>query len=187
MLETQRLLLREWQDGDRDAFAAMNVDPRVMEFFPHTLTRVESDELVDRMIRLTNEEGFSFAAIERKTDGAFVGMAGIARVNFEVAFCPTVEIGWRLPVASWGHGYASEAARAWLRYGFVDLELPEIVSFTAATNRRSQAVMQRIGMRRDAVRDFAHPALPDGHPLRPHVLYTLTRDEWLSAHVRRAT
>ena len=180
MLETERLILRRFREGDRDAFAAMNADPAVMEHFPATLSREQSDALIDRTEDMWRRDGFSFAAMERRSDGSFLGMAGIARVDFDAPFCPNVEIGWRLPISYWGRGYASEAARAWLRHGFDELGLDEIVSFTATKNLRSQAVMQRIGMHHDPERDFEHPELPSGHRLRRHVLYALRRDAWRS-------
>lgn len=178
MIETDRLLLRPWRAADREPFAALNADPRVMEHFPETLTRQESDTLVERMEAAWRAHGFCFGAIERRSDGVFVGMAGLARVPFHAPFTPAVEIGWRLAQEFWGMGYASEAARAWLAYGFTALACEEIVSFTTTTNLRSQAVMQRIGMQRDAGRDFEHPGVAAGHPLRPHVLYALGRETW---------
>jgi ribosomal-protein-alanine N-acetyltransferase len=181
MIETERLVLRPWRADDREPFAALNADPRVMEHFPETLTREASDAMVDRMEGAWREHGFCFAAMERTSDGVFVGMAGLARVPFRAPFTPAVEIGWRLAQAHWGMGYASEAARAWLEYGFAVFGLAEIVSFTTTTNLRSQAVMQRIGMQRDASRDFEHPSLEPGHPLRSQVLYALGREAWAVA------
>lgn len=181
MIETRRLVLRPWRADDREPFAALNADPRVMEHFPETLTREASDALVERMEAAWRAHGFCFGAMEQRSDGVFVGMAGLARVPFAASFTPAVEIGWRLARAHWGMGYASEAARAWLEYGFTTLGCDEIVSFTTTANLRSQAVMQRIGMQRDASRDFEHPGLEPGHPLRPHVLYALGREAWAAS------
>lgn len=181
MIETERLVLRPWRADDREPFAALNADPQVMEHFPETLTREASDGLVERMEAAWREHGFCFGAMERKSDGVLVGMAGLARVPFRAPFTPAVEIGWRLGREFWGLGYASEAARAWLAHGFTKLGLDEIVSFTTTTNLRSQAVMQRIGMQRDPGRDFEHPGVERGHPLRPHVLYALGREGWAAA------
>jgi RimJ/RimL family protein N-acetyltransferase len=177
-LETARLLLREWRDADREPFAAMNADPRVMEHFPNRLTTLESDALIDRMIERWMGDGFGLWAVERQGDGRFLGFTGFAAPTFEAHFTPAVEIGWRFAVEAWGHGYATEAARAALRFGFEDLDLAEIVSFTVPANVRSRAVMERIGMTRDPADDFDHPRIPEGNPLRHHVLYRLARQRW---------
>ena len=177
-IETPRLILRPWRDADREPFAALNADPIVMRHFPQTIGRDASDAFIDRMIALAERNGYSFAAIESRADGAFLGMAGIGDVNFDAPFGPAVEIGWRLPRYAWGRGIASEAARAWLRYGFTTAGLESIVSFTATTNERSEAVMRRIGMVRAEPPTFDHPLLPDDHPLRRHVLYVITQHRW---------
>jgi RimJ/RimL family protein N-acetyltransferase len=177
-LETGRLLLREWRDGDREPFAEMNADPRVMEHFPSRLTTSESDASIDRMIERWAPDGFGLWAVERLADGRLLGFTGLAAPTFEAHFTPAVEIGWRLAVDAWGHGYATEAARAALRFGFEDLGLAEIVSFTVPANTRSRAVMERLGMTRDPADDFDHPRLPPGHPIRRHLLYRLSRERW---------
>lgn len=173
-LTTERLRLRGFTDADRDVFAAMNADPRVMEHFPSTLSREESDALLDRIVAKWATDGHGLWAVERRDDAAFLGFTGIARL----AWLPTPEIGWRFVPSAWGQGHATEAARAALEYAFGTLGLPEIVSVTTVGNRRSQAVMTRIGMTRDEADDFEHPNLPVGHPLRPHVLYRLSREDW---------
>jgi ribosomal-protein-alanine N-acetyltransferase len=175
MIETDRLRLRLWEPRDRAPFAELNADPAVMAHFPKPLDRAESDALIARFEAARAADGFSIAVAERRSDGAFLGMVGLARVRFpEVpALADAVEVGWRLARAHWGRGYATEAARAWLAHGFGDLGLSEIVAFTVPANHRSQGVMRRLGMRHDAARDFLHPALPEGHPLRPHVLFAL--------------
>ena len=177
-LETERLLLREWLDADREPFAAMNADPRVMEHFPGTLTTAESDAFVDRMRDRWATDGFGIWAVERIEDGRFLGFTGLAAPSFEAHFTPAVEVGWRFSPEAWGHGYATEAARAAVRFGFEVLELTEIVSFTVPANTKSRAVMARIGMTHDPAGDFDHPRFPPGHPIRRHVLYRLTRDRW---------
>jgi RimJ/RimL family protein N-acetyltransferase len=151
----------------------MNADARVMEFFPKRLNRAESDAMVDRIEAHFSERGFGLWAIEVPGVAPFIGFAGLSVPRFSAPFMPCVEVGWRLAFEHWGHGYATEAARLALGYGFGTLALPEIVSFTSATNHRSRAVMERLGMRRDSADDFDHPALPEGHPLRRHVLYRL--------------
>lgn len=166
-IRTERLLLRPWQESDRGPWAAMNADPRVREFFPSLLSREESDAAFDRISSGLAERGWGLWAVE--AEGAFVGFTGLAVPNFRDG----VEIGWRLAASSWGRGYATEAARAVLDYGFTELALPEIISFTAVGNTRSRVVMERIGMTRDEAGDFEHPAVPVGSPVRSHVLYRL--------------
>ena len=170
-LQTDRLRMRRWRPEDHAPFAEMNADPRVMEHFPAPLTAVGSDALVDRIEASFDARGYGLWALERRSDGAFLGFTGLLDVGFDAPFAPAVEVGWRLAFDAWGHGYASEAARASLTYGFGELGLSEIVSFTARVNERSQAVMRRIGMRRDPDGDFDHPLIGPGDPLRPHVLY----------------
>lgn len=173
MIETERLVLRQWRDEDRAPFAALNADPDVMEFFPSTRTRAESDAAVDRMSAQIDEHGWGLFAVER--DGEFLGFTGLAVPAFEASFQPAVEIGWRFARSAWGRGYATEAARAAVAHAFDVLELDGLVSFTAEQNLRSRAVMERLGMERDPADDFDHPALAEGHPLRRHVLYRLAR------------
>lgn len=171
LLKTERLVLRRWRDGDREPFAAMNADPEVMEHFPATLGREQSDAFVDRIEADFDRRGFGLWAVEVTDTGRFIGFTGLSVPSFEAHFTPAVEIGWRLARSDWGHGYASEAARRALSFAFHDLRLAEIVSFTSQANLRSQAVMRRIGMTHDPADDFDHPLLDQGHPLRRHVLW----------------
>lgn len=184
-LETELLLLRGWRTGDREPFAALNADPEVMEHFPGRLDRVASDAFVDRIEAGWATEGIGLWAIGRRSDGRFLGYAGVLAPSFEAHFTPALEIGWRLARDAWGHGYATEAATAVLAHGFDVLGLEEIVSFTIPANVRSRRVMERIGMHRDPIDDFDHPRLPAGHPMRRHVLYRLPRAEW-AGEVARA-
>ncbi len=175
-IDTPRLHLRPWREEDLPAFAAMNADPKVMEFFPKPLDRSESDALADRIRDNFARRGFGLWAVEVPGVAGFIGFVGLSVPGFSAHFTPCVEIGWRLAHEHWGHGYASEAAQASLEFGFGHLALDEIVSFTTAANRRSQAVMERIGMTHSPADDFDHPALPEGHPLRRHVLYRIGRE-----------
>ena len=177
-LETERLVLRQWREDDREPYAALNADPVVMEHFPSTLTREESDAHVDRMRERLDEQGWGLWAVEVPGVAACIGFVGLNRPWFEEHFTPAVEVGWRLAREHWGHGYATEAARECLRFGFEEIPLDEIVSFTSMQNARSQSVMRRIGMHRDPADDFDHPSMPEGHPLGRHVLYRLRADEW---------
>jgi RimJ/RimL family protein N-acetyltransferase len=175
-LSSDRIRLRPWRNEDREAFAAMNSDARVMEFFRSRLSRVESDAMVDGIQKHFSERDFGLWAIEVPDVAPFIGFAGLAVLTippFSARFMPCVEVGWRLAFEHWGHGYATEAARLALGYGFGTLALSEVVSFTSATNQRSRAVMERLGMCRDPNDDFDHPKLPEGHPLRRHVVYRL--------------
>lgn len=177
-LETERLCLRPVTLDDVDDMAAMNADARVMEFFPAPMTYEESAAFVRRIIDHQERHGFSLYALHIKESEAFCGFTGLLRAEFEAAFTPAIEIGWRLPHTAWGQGLGPEAARACLAFGFESLGLDEIVSFTALQNFRSIRVMEKIGMRRDPGDDFDHPNLAQGHWLRRHVLYRLRREEW---------
>ncbi len=172
-LTTDRLLLRQWRDSDREPFAALNADPAVMEHFPRLVTREESDALIDRTAASIADHGWGLWAVEVRETGEFIGFTGLSVPTFEAPFLPGVEIGWRLAKGAWGNGYATEAARAALDFGFGPAGLSEILSFTATTNLPSQRVMQKIGMTH--AEDFDHPRLPAGHRLQRHVLYRISR------------
>jgi len=174
-IHTARLHLRLWRDEDLPAFAALNADPRVMEFLPKPLDRAESDARAAGIRAHFARHGFGLWAVEVPGVADFIGFVGLSVPQFEAPFMPCVEIGWRLAREHWGFGYATEAARAALDFGFQRLGLEEIVSFTVPANRRSRGVMERIGMTRTPDDDFDHPALPEGHPLRRHVLYRARR------------
>jgi len=179
ILETDRLILRPWQEQDRDLFFEINSDPAVMEFFPFRRTRQEADAFLDTLMR-EQRERVVFAAAELRDTGECIGFCGLHDGDVEPAFPRgTIEIGWRLAVRHWGKGYATEGARAALEHGFSRLDLPEIVSFAVHDNRRSVAVMERIGMTRDPASDFDHPHVPDTHPdLKRHVVYRMTAADW---------
>ena len=181
-MRTARLLLRQWTDADLAPFAALNADPEVMRHFPGPLDRAASDALAGRARRHLAEHGWGLWAVEvvEGPHRGFIGFTGLARPGFEAPFTPAVEVGWRLARNAWGHGYATEAARAVLAYGFDHAGLPEIISFTSTTNVRSQAVMRRIGMSHDPADDFDHPQVPAGSPLRRHVLWRITAERWRS-------
>jgi RimJ/RimL family protein N-acetyltransferase len=177
-VETERLLLRAWSDADREPFADMNADPEVMRYMSRRLDRAGSDALVARIVEDWATNGFGLWAIELRSDGRFIGFAGLWRPRFEAPFMPAIEVGWRLARDAWGFGYATEGGRASVRYGFEDVGLDEIVSFTAVGNARSRRVMERLGMTRDPHDDFDHPRIEPGSPMRRHVLYRLRRDDW---------
>src|ERR1700761_6012918 len=175
MIETDRLILRAPEDRDRAEIAGFNGDPRVGEWLAKTLTREESDAMVDRILAEIAEHGFGFWAVERKADGAVIGLAGLLVMGADLPPGPALEVGWRLSPATWGQGYATEAARAAVEWGFANRDAPEIVAVTAVNNLASQAVMRRIGMTPEPCRDFDHPKLDEDHPLRRHVTWSVKR------------
>ncbi|WP_080058518.1 GNAT family N-acetyltransferase [Spirosoma aerolatum] len=174
-LHTQRLLLRPWQSADAELFAAMNADSAVMEHFPACLTRAESDAMIERISNHMTTKGWGLWALEAPTLAPFIGFCGLWTVSFDAPFTPAVEIGWRLARPFWDNGYAFEAAQAALAFGLDTLGLPEIVSFTIPANVRSWRLMERLGMTHNPIDDFDHPRLPEGHPMRRHVLYRKQR------------
>ncbi|HKA92653.1 MAG TPA: GNAT family N-acetyltransferase [Acidimicrobiia bacterium] len=174
-LRTPRLLLRRWRREDREPFAMLNADAVVMEHFPAPLSRDESDDLADRIEGGLEERGWGLWAVEAPGKAAFVGFVGLNPATFPAPFTPAVEVGWRLAREHWGHGFATEDARAAIDFGFDTLALDEIVSFTVPANTRSRRVMDRLGMHHDPADDFDNPIVPPGDPLRLHVLYRLER------------
>ncbi|HEV8052764.1 MAG TPA: GNAT family N-acetyltransferase [Parachlamydiaceae bacterium] len=180
MMKTERLILRPWCDDDLEPFAKMNADPRVREYFPRVLTSKESDESVRWFSAHIQKSGWGFWAASLVDSGEFIGFIGLQNAQPLANFAPAVEIGWRLAQEHWGRGYATEGARAALKYGFDTLNLEEIVSYTALDNYRSRHVMEKIGMFHNPAEDFDYLKFPDGHPLRRHVIYRLAKSEWCS-------
>lgn len=177
-LETERTRLRGWRESDLEPFAALNADPVVMEHFPAPYSRAETAAQMQAFQQRLEDDGLGYLALEIKPEGRFAGFVGLKQVAFEAPFTPAVEIAWRLARWAWGQGYASEAARRCLAYGFEERGLERIVAFTARPNLRSQAVMRRIGMTHDPALDFEHPAVAEGHRLRPHVFHSVTRQDF---------
>ena len=186
MIETDRLLLRRWIEEDREPFFRLNSDARVMEFMPNCLSRSQSDLLVDRIEEHFRKHSFGLYALELREDQSFIGFLGLAIPAFTAHFTPCVEIGWRMSANHWGRGLATEGARAVVRYAFEELRLGALVSFTVPANIRSRSVMERIGMVHNPAEDFEHPNLPEGHPLRRHVLYRLRTPRSLVPRTRLA-
>lgn len=178
---TERLILRRWRHEDREPFARLNADPRVMEFMPSVLSREESDQFADRIEAHFGNRGFGLCAVELLSDHTFIGFIGLQVPSFHAAFTPCVEIGWRLSADHWGKGLATEGARRIVRYAFEQLGLESLVSFTVPANLRSRRVMAKPGMIHDPSEDFDHPNLPPGHRLRRHVLYRLRRADLSSS------
>lgn len=179
ILDTERLILRRWQESDFEPFAAMNADPEVMRYFPAPLSREKTARFIKRAEEKFDQYGFGTWVAERKDTGAFIGFVSLDVPEFQAPFMPCVEVGWRLDRAHWGHGFATEGAHAALNHGFNVSGLDEIVSFTSRLNKPSLRVMERLGMARDPEGDFDHPDIEEeGHPLRPHVLYRLSKAAW---------
>ena len=178
-LETERLVLRSWEESDFDPLAVILADPQVRRFYPKALTREEARVVFDFALARQAENGFHFGAAERRSDGRFVGLVGLGHIGEPLRDAlnghPLVEIGWQFDQSVWGQGLAPEAAAAWLAWGFAKLPVPEIVAFTFAGNAPSRRVMEKLGMATDPTDDFQHPGLPEGHRLRPHVLYRIAR------------
>jgi RimJ/RimL family protein N-acetyltransferase len=174
-IETERLRMRRWRDADRAPFAELNGDPETLLFFPSTLTRAESDAFVDRMEGRFEAHGYGLWALEVRETGQFIGFTGLSPLPDDVPGNGGIEIGWRLARTAWHQGYATEAALAARDLAFAEAGLPELWSMTSLLNTPSQAVMRRIGMT-EATR-FEHPRVPDGSPLKPHVMYHLARGD----------
>lgn len=177
-ITTERLRLREWTDEDRSPFADMSADPDVMEFMMPLPPDKASGPWVDDQIAHMQQHGFCFWAVERKEDAAFIGTVGLRRVGYDAFFTPAVELGWRIARPFWGQGYAPEAAKACLQFGFETLNLPEILAITVPANLKSRRVMAKLGMTHNPNENFDHPYVPEGHRLRGHVLYRLRREQW---------
>lgn len=175
-LESERLLLREWQEHDLQPFVEMGCDPDVMRFFPKQLSPEECKQFIDKSNSILLEKQFGLWAVEVKDTAEFIGFIGLAEPTFKAKFTPCTEIGWRLKKTAWGKGYASEGALCVLRYAFMGLELREVVSFTSQLNKPSIKVMERIGMKRNHDNDFDHPRVEKGHPLERHVFYQIGKE-----------
>jgi RimJ/RimL family protein N-acetyltransferase len=177
-LTTERLILRRWRETDRVPFQEINADPRVAEFTLGVVSPEDSDAIFARIQRHFERQGFGLWAAELRQDSSFLGFIGLSVPPFDAPFMPAVEIGWRLRSEAWGRGLATEGARAAMRFGFKSLGLASLVSMTVPANLRSRRVMEKLGMARTERDDFDHPLLPEGHPLRRHVLYRIDRGAW---------
>jgi len=178
-IETERLILRNWRDDDRPSMHRLNSDEQVMKYFPTRGNRIESNLLMETIKNRILANGYGWAVVELKTGGNVIGFTGLNNFIVDVPFAPAVEIGWRFLPEYWGNGYATEAAQAWLNFGFSQLNLSKIVSFAVPQNTGSLAVMERLGMRPCPEFDFDHPGVGDAHShLKRHVFYSISRDEF---------
>jgi len=176
-LETERLILRQWKNCDYQIFAEMSSDPDVMRYYPSLMSRPESNEMADKIRSLISDRGWGFWAIEEKDNKKFIGFVGLHEPAPELPFSPCVEIGWRIKKERWGKGFATEAAKEVLKFAFDQLKLDKIYSFSTVKNQKSRAVMERLGMV-NTHKNFEHPDIPPGSPLREHVLYEMRREQW---------
>jgi len=171
-IETPRLILRQWEEADKEPYIQLNLDKEVMEFFPGVATSEETLAQIDRFSKRVADTGYGFFAVERKDNNEFIGFTGLSVPGFESDFTPCIEIGWRLSKANWNQGFATEAAKACLKYGFDTLKFDDIYSFTSIHNTRSEHVMKKIGMIKQGL--FEHPLIEEGHFLKRHVLYRIS-------------
>lgn len=181
IIETDRLILRTWKEQDIDAMALIDQDPKVCEFLPGIGNRDATEAGVRRIIQHYEKHGFCLYAVELKSTHQFIGWIGLSIPSFEAHFTPAVEIGWRLNSQHWNKGYATEGAKAVLYYAFTKLNLNEIVSFTTVNNTASRRIMEKIGMHHNEQDDFDHPKLDKAHPLCRHVLYRISKSEYLKS------
>ncbi|MFT2109991.1 GNAT family N-acetyltransferase [Marinomonas sp. 2405UD68-3] len=175
LLESERLILRQWQESDLEPFAALTSDPLVMQYFPAVLTRAESDALVKKLQNHITQHGWGFWAVELKATSECIGLVGMIHQNGDIPNAPFVEIGWRLSANHWRKGYTLEAARASLDFAFQTLGLNAVYAFTTLDNLPSIGVMEKLGMVNQQ-QDFNHPSLPVDHPMSRHCLYKIERD-----------
>lgn len=175
MIQTERLILRGWEQRDRAPFAAMGRDPRVMATLGPLIDRAQTDAVVDRLAGMEARLGYTFWALERRADGTFLGFCGLKPGPDDTPIQGGVEIGWRLAHAYWGHGYVHEAARACIAWLWSNTDEAQLWAITTPGNVRSLRVMERLGMQRVAGGEFDHPALAEGDPLRRHLTYRIAR------------
>ncbi|PIK16393.1 GNAT family N-acetyltransferase [Halobacteriovorax sp. JY17] len=177
IIETERLILRQWKNSDIEPFIQLNLDTETMKFFPSTYGREVSEKLIERERERIKQDDIGLLAVEVKETGEFIGFIGLGRPAYETPFTPCTEIGWRIYRDFWGKGYATEGARSVIEFAFTELGLEEVVSFTSKLNKPSIRVMEKIGMKRDLGGDFDHPMVDDGDKLKRHVLYRIKKDD----------
>lgn len=180
VLETKQLILRTWRDDDLEPMTAINQDPKVMEYFPSRQDMEATQSFIGRVTKHQEQHRFSLYAVELKTTGEMIGFVGLMTVPFTAHFTPAIEIGWRLASGYWNRGYATEAAKTVLHDAFTRLNLSEVVSFTAQGNAASRRIMEKIGLQHNSEDNFKHPKLDEASPLCQHVLYRITKHDYLS-------
>ena len=178
-LQTERLIMRQWRKEDWSEFAKLNADPVVMEYYPSILSTEESNVMAQKIESLLSKRGWGFWAVESISEKTFMGFVGLHEPTYDLPVTPCVEVGWRLAKEYWGKGYATEAAKASLDFAFKKLNLSEVYSFASVSNRKSWAVMERLKMV-NTKENFEHPDIPKNNLLREHVLYKITKQEWVA-------
>ena len=177
-IKTERLNLRQWKKEDYPAFARLNADSEVMKYYPDILSQLESNDMAERFEALLAHRGWGFWVAEKPDEKKFMGFVGLNEPTYKLPVTPCVEIGWKLVKEYWGYGYATEAAKACLKVAFEKVELSEVYSFTSTLNKKSQAVMERLGMM-NMKQNFDHPMMPIDSPLLEHVLYKIDSNTWV--------
>lgn len=185
IIETERLILRTLHDNDLFSLFIINQDVKVMEYFPNVQSLEDTKKLIDKVKFNFNKYGYSLYAIIRKDTSEFIGFIGLLMADFQAHFTPAIEISWRLSAKHWGQGFATEGAKAVLEYAFIKLNVTEVVSFTAQSNIRSINIMKKIGLNHNQSDDFNHPKLDSTSPLKHHVLFRISRDEYLRLNRRK--
>lgn len=180
MINTDRLILRNWTSSDRDKFVALNQDPDVMAYFPEIWSEQRSKEFIDFCVERIETRGWGWWAVEETATAEFIGFIGLNSIPSELPIDCNYEIGWRLAKPYWGRGYATEAATAALQYAFTILNLHEIVAFTTVENQRSRRVMENLGMH-NLEQNFLHPNVSADSGLQEHVLYGMLRSTFINA------
>jgi RimJ/RimL family protein N-acetyltransferase len=182
-IETKRLKLRQWKMEDRPFFAVINADPIVMKYYPDILSEKESNDMAQKLESLIAQRGWGFWAVEKTDENKFIGFVGLHEPAYDLPVTPCVEIGWRLAREYWGHGYASEAAQASLGIAFDRIGLSEVYSFTSVSNKKSRAVMEKLGMV-NTNENFKHPMISAKSPLQEHVLYKIDKQHWMGSDLK---
>ena len=172
MIETERLCLIAWTEAERAPYLDMTSDPEVMADYGGPFDSEEANRRFDRQVAAFREDGHGKWALRRKEDGAYLGYCGVNPLWPTLPPAPGLEIGWRMVRTAWGRGYASEAAGAALKDIFARTDAEEVFAYTGRDNARSQAVMRRLGFRRDPGRDFRHES---GAPC---VVFVTLREAW---------
>lgn len=179
IIETDRLILRTWEKKDSEIYFLINQDSKVTEYLPCSLTMKEVNAFISGANIHNDKYGYTLWATEFRETNELIGFVGLNYTDWKSHFTPAVEIGWRLGSKYWGQGLATEGAKTALDYGFKQCDIKEIVSFTVPANIRSIRVMDKIGLKRDFNGDFTHPKLDKDHPLSRHILYRLSKNDYL--------
>lgn len=172
IFKSKRLGFRNWIENDKPKMALINADPKVMEFFPCTLNKEQTEQFIDRMQSQFYKNGFCYFALDKLENNEFIGFIGISEQNFEADFTPCVDIGWRLSQKEWGKGYATEGAKKCLDFAFNIIGLKSVKSICPIINDKSEHIMEKLGMTKK--KTFNHPLLKEHSKLESCVLYEKT-------------